>query len=793
MSTWFRTSTLVPLFFAVAVPTSAQKSAPAPGAPKPVPATDVVVSVPGTVLDLSRDVSGRILYCTKEKEVGRIEPKAYPGNRKTILATAANFPTAVELRAVAENLDGDVTLAESNGDIFVLPGNSPPAVQVYDDLYMILDVTDLIIDARGNHLIASSTPSSGTRGTNRVSPDGSRWGYYVVRHSPLQLAADPLTGDVLLADAESGGALRIIDSHCSTHPISALDTTTKPGGTSAQNDGDLACEADGDVYWIAGGKVWFHSRGSGTTTLFASGFEQLRGVVIAPESGRLGNGTGWSLYLAEGEFPTRIRELPGVASPGGLVATDQGNVPDRGQQRLFAPTAGIQIWTITTDNGGDLLLGGHMFQTTFSVVRYDTTAKTAVTVANQSNGLSGPIQGLVVAPDDSIYALTRAGVIHKIRENPLSVTTVYSDPTDKITFGCDLALDVNGSFYAADRDGWGVGEVLEILGGVANTLVPANEARGLSAVPGGGLFVTQWNNQGFNGTVNHFDFGSGILNPIPSFDRINYSNGNADGDTVVDVLGGVTSVSEDDWSVVRYALPKQGFTRIASGYTKPLSGVDIAPSTPGSGSTTGWSLYVSDFDNLWEIPSSFAPASPYVDSSVPLRAAFVASIPPGLGEPRAMLADRDASRLLVSTSAGALIEIDPREHSVAPLQSEAAGDLAALARSVDAHLIEDPRRGILFAVDRRTGRATSLFVEQGGAIAFDGQGNAYVAGGGRVTRVDRRGGTPVVLSGGFARPTALALGGEGARMQLFVLDRGSVYVIDADTLATRWTRAVRGR
>ncbi len=791
MSTWFRTSTLLPIL--IAGPISAQKSAPAPGAPKPVPATDVVVSVQGTVLDLSRDLSGRILYCTKEKEVGRIDPKAYPGNRKTILATAVNFPTAVELRAVAENLNGDVTLAESNGDIFVLPGNAPPAVQVYDDLYMILDVTDLIIDARGNHLLASSTPSSGTRGTNRVSPDGSRWGYYVVRHSPLQLAADPLTGDVLLADAEAGGALRIIDSHCTSHPISALDTITKPGGTSAQSDGDLACEADGDVYWIAGSKVWFHSRSSRTTALFASGFQQLRGIVIASESGRLANPTGWSLYVAEGEFPTLIRELPGVGAPGGLVATDQGYVPDRGQHRLFAPTAGIQIWTITTDNSGDLLLGGHLFQTAFSIVRYDTTTKAAVTVANQSNGLSGPIQGLVVAPDDSIYALTRAGVIHKVTENPLTVTTVFNDSTDKITFGCDLALDVNGAFYAADRDAWGVGEVLEILGGVANTLVPANEARGLSAVPGGGLFVTQWNNQGFHGTVNYFDFGSGSLNPIPGFDRINYSNGNADGDTVVDVLGRVTSVSEDDWSVVSYELAKSGFTRIASGYTKALSGVDIAPSTPGSGSTTGWSLYVSDFDNLWEIPNSAAPASPYVDSSVPLRGAFVASIPPWLGEPRAMLADLDMTRLFVSTSSGGLIEIDLRERSVTPLEGEAAGGLAALARLVDARLIEDRRAGILFAVDRRTGSATSVFAAQGGAIAFDGQGNAYLAGGGRVTRVDRRGGTPVVLSGGFVRPTALALAGEGPRKQLFVLDRGSIYVIDDDTSPPSWTGGVQGR
>jgi hypothetical protein len=62
------------------------------------------------------------------------------------------------------------------------------------------------------------------------------------------------------------------------------------------------------------------------------------------------------------------------------------------------------------------------------------------------------------------------------------------------------------------------------------------------------------------------------------------------------------------------------FARIGSGYLNHPSGLAIAPSTAGSGSTTGWSLYVAEWNSLWEKPSVPAPASTLVDATMGLSA-----------------------------------------------------------------------------------------------------------------------------------------------------------------------------
>ena len=70
---------------------------------------------------------------------------------------------------------------------------------------MVQNPSDMIVDAAGNYVLAGATPTSGVRGMNWISSDGSRWAYYLVRHAPVQLAADPLTSDLLLTEEQAGG------------------------------------------------------------------------------------------------------------------------------------------------------------------------------------------------------------------------------------------------------------------------------------------------------------------------------------------------------------------------------------------------------------------------------------------------------------------------------------------------------------------------------------------------------------------------------------------------------------
>ena len=103
---------------------------------------------------------------------------------------------------------------------------------------------------------------------------------------------------------------------------------------------------------------------------------------------------------------------------------------------------------------------------------------------------------------------------------------------------------------------------------------------------------------------------------------MNYTNDFVwgDGDLCVDANGSIYTVSEDDWSLIRYDPGRTASCASARGYLNHPSGLAIAPSTAGSGSTTGWSLYISEFDILWEKPSVPAPASTLVDASLGLDA-----------------------------------------------------------------------------------------------------------------------------------------------------------------------------
>ena len=139
------TALVLPILLAVQA-----RASPAP--PPGFASGNVRWSVPGTVKDLSRDAAGRILYCTAEREVGRLVPVA----GRTVLGTAANFPN--ELRAVAESGASIVTL-DVFGHVRVLVNGALPPAWVYNDQHMILDATDLIVDARGSFVVASASPS----------------------------------------------------------------------------------------------------------------------------------------------------------------------------------------------------------------------------------------------------------------------------------------------------------------------------------------------------------------------------------------------------------------------------------------------------------------------------------------------------------------------------------------------------------------------------------------------------------------------------------------------------------
>jgi hypothetical protein len=656
-------------------------AAPSPG-PGIVSWAQSLRLVPGMVRDLTRDSAGRILYCTAEREVGRIGP----GPFREVLAQAASFPN--ELRAVAES-GADVVLIDVLGHVHRLPGGAAPPVLVYQDQYMILDPTDLIVDGRGSFLIASSTPTSGTRAMNWIAGDGIDWGYYRVGYQPLALAHDPLTGGILMSDASGSGTLRLVEPGSPIRSLTLLDATTQPGIGSAQGDGDMAVTADGDVYWAGGGNVWLHRRATGTTTLRARGFQQLRGIVIAAASLTATHGQPWSLYVAEGASPTRIHELEAAPAPASLVASDQGDPPGKGRQ---VPVAfGCQCLDITLDQGGRLLLGGTTFVSGEFLKRITTFGTPSIaTVASSTDGLLGPVEGVVLAPDHSIYTLAHDGSIQHVTTMPLSVTTVFTDPSNLVVAGKDLAMDVDGSFYVASRDTTDLGSILKVSGGSATLLLVTEETRGLAARPQGGMYFSQWRFHGFAGTVDLLRFNGPDVDTLPGFAALNYSNDDArgDGEIVVDVDGNVYTISEDDWSLVRYHASLGGIERIGGGYLGHPAGLAIALSTAGSGSATGWSLYVAESFSLWEHPGCPPPASPWVDASLGLTAErSLAGAPhPRYGRPSALAPAPHPDGLLIGTEGGWLLTLDTRTGGVQPVagpEQGLRGELVAIGSSSD--------------------------------------------------------------------------------------------------------------
>jgi hypothetical protein len=700
-----------------------------------------LTTVTGRVLDLSVDAQGRLLYCTKESEVGRITTAGVT----TVLATSASGPFLNELRGVCETPSLDVAVIDSSGDVFRLPQGATPAVLVYDDLYMIQDPTDLAVDTAGVYAIASATPSSGQRAINWISSDGVRWAYLLVQHQPVALAADPLTLDLLFAEETGTGAIRLVDTTDKTYPTSAIDATTASDLAAVKHDGDLAVDAGGNVYWVAGGTLWRHDRALGSTASVASGFQQLRGCAIAVSSGQVASSTGWSVYLAEGNGPTSIREVGSAGAPASVQIAALGYVPGRGGQRVTF--SGIRVYELAPDSGGDLLVGGDVYGADFSLRRVDLDTLALTTLADDQDGLTGRIEGIAHAPDGSIHVVTSAGDVQRVVESPLAVSTLYADVSDQITRAKDVLLERDGDHLIADRESYGGGEVRRIAAsGTGTHLVATQESRGLTADPlNGDALVSEWNGTGFNGSVGRLDLVSLGFADLAGFTGQNYTNADTygDGDLVMDCKGQVYTCSEDDWSVVRYVPSKQGRIRVGAGYLNHPSGLAIARSTSSSGSTTGWSLFVSEYDYLWEIASTAAPMPPLVDPDAPGVGSLVGYLSSSVGTPRALVADPAGDGFFVCTSSGTLERMALSTGTVTTVAGAAqglSGDLTAIDVAANGHLIVAERTGKVYDVNPGGGYVATLSFSDPTNALGDVRGLA-LDGLGRTLLVERRAGS----------------------------------------------------
>jgi hypothetical protein len=198
---------------------------------------------------------------------------------------------------------------------------------------------------------------------------------------------------------------------------------------------------------------------------------------------------------------------------------------------------------------------------------------------------------------------------------------------------------------------------------------------------------------------------------------MNYSNfyGWGDGDVCVDANGSIYTISEDDWSLIRYDPAEDAFVRFGSGYLNHPSGLAIAPSTAGSGSTTGWSLYVSEWDFLWEKPSVQPPASVLVDASLGISVGrSLAGAPnPTYGKPRVLVPGPRGAGGLIGTAAGWVLAFDPASGEVRPVAGPdegLRGDIVVLSAAPDGRrMLVLNRDGELFALTR--GRARTIPID----------------------------------------------------------------------------------
>jgi hypothetical protein len=673
-------------------------SAAALAAPAAAQTSGNFVTVNGRIHDMSVAANGQLLYCTEQREVGQVTLSS----QVSILADATSGPFSNPLRGICTMPSGDIAIIDAIGDIYRLPAGNTPAVKVYSDLYMVSDPTDLICDSAGNFVTVSQSPSSGFRAVNWMSSDGVRWAYYVVKHQPIAITQNPFTGNLVIADMANGGKLRMLDAADDSHPTTDLAPSTSFGFTNTNNDGDLAYEADGNLLIASGGTVYRYNCTTGAVSTLLSGLGNVHALVIAQSSGNLPSASGYSAYVAKGTGPTTIVEIANVNGPQTTLGPSLGLVPDRGKQ--VTVNWGMNVFEILRDDNNNLLLGGDVWGANQAIKRLNLSTMQLTTVATAAQGLAGRVLGMAQAADGSIYCVSTEGVVQRVVESPLSISTIWGDGANQIVNAEDMILDRSGTVYVASRQDWAVGFVTKIENSTLTHLTPTLETRGLCADPSTGrMAVAEWVNIGFNGKVHLFNFNNNTLEFLPNFEGVNYSNAGvwADGDLVEDVEGNIYTCSEDDFSVYKYNRKTSKVSRIGAGYLYHPAGLAIAKSTAGSGSTTGWSLYVAEYVFLWEIPSVPAPAGTLLDKGAPPAGKSLGYFPPASGTLRTLVGDPAGGGFYVSTS-GATIErmsMTGVRSVVASSAQGLSGDIVGLAAKSNGHLIAGNRFGVIYDVD----------------------------------------------------------------------------------------------
>jgi hypothetical protein len=563
----------------------------------------VQVAVPGQVVDLIREAGSggvdRVNYLTAGGEIGSIDGQ---GNRSVWLNPGAFTATAV---ALAANPDQSaVTVLLQNGDLWRVPqGGGAPAL-VYSDIYILQECTDLAIDANGNHWIAGRTISNGVRCVALVSANGAEWGYFQTFGQPLGLCADPLAAGLLQSDTGGGlFSLQAVD----LAPLKG-SLGSAPGGSPFDFNGDLAADVNGNTFVASGNQIWRHDRLSGLSVPLGALPGTARGVAIS------GDAQGGTLWVAHGENPSQVQGLLSVAAPADALVAPFHTPPTRGEQRLLF--GGLNAFDMVAEGLETLLIGGDEWGSNPSIRRVSIPSFAVSILSNGVTGLEGRVEGLSLDPTGQLLALTSSGSVQRVDRLTGQATTLFSSPFSLIVRGKDLALSRSGEQYVAVYSAFDQGFVGQAAPAGVLNLAPAQECRGVAADPlGAQLLFSEWRDAGFSGQVNGLSLPGGSAVDLPGFSAVNYSNGPnwGDGDVLVDAEGRIYTTAEDEFCIRRYD-PSTGLVaRIASGYLNRPSGLAIARSTPGAASSTGFSLYVLEWNRIWELPGSPPPGPAWVD------------------------------------------------------------------------------------------------------------------------------------------------------------------------------------
>ena len=734
-----------------------------------------VATVPGEVVDLTAEPIGHLVYATADGEVGRVDATG------TVTLVSAAGSIASTLRGIHPTPAGDLLALDDPGNLFRLPSGAGPAELVYQDQFIVQFPTDLIVDASGVALIACKTISNNTYAVARVSPDGQEWAYWMVDHVPVGLAADE-QGSVLFTDA-AGFLQRLGEAHGAP----ATTALTATGGFfPATLDGDVVVEADGDAWFSAGASLVFYDAGTGLASTVQTAPSTIRGVAIAPDS----SGAGHAVWYASGSTPTTIWEGPACDAPAAPFPATFGPVPDRGVLRYL--NGGLNAFDMTADGQGDLLLSGDLWGANQQVRRVAVPEFTWATIAGPAEGIAGKVEGVQVGPDGAIYAGTLTGVVQRIDESGVApvVETVFADPLDEVVRIKDMALGRSGQLYLADRSAYKQGAVHAVSPtGTLTTLAQTQESRGVAADPfAPRLLSTEWNSEGFTGVTHEIDVLQGGKTPLPGFDGLNMSNGEvwADGDLFVDARGDVYVTVEDDFSVLRYDREHQVLVRIAAGYLNRPAGLAIAPAVDPASSATGFSLYVAEWNRIWEVPDAPPPAPAWLDPTAPPAGELLGWVPPELGLPTDLIADPGSDDLLAVTDLGNLVRIPFAGGKGTLVAGNADGlstDLSCLGAASSGILVTASRAGSVYRIDPAQGHAvvqvfadpSNLLVDVASLeVLVDGsilllEPDPTAASGGRVWR----------LAQGSLQPLADTHHGQVGRIdpasgELWVLERGRV-------------------